>query len=121
MSTVLLWIIGLIVGLVVLVLVIALIGGLLTFVPIKRTLRAFADEIDQIVELAEGRDPTVECADEVDIAFNQRIRNSKLESIRQDCLRLPKEYPPDHNFAFCGPEGIPKLKEYSRQLREMAS
>ncbi len=95
-----------------------MIGNLMNMIPKKRTPVDVADEIDYLVETAEGRNDE-DYSDAIDMAFNRKIRDPKLESIRQECLHLRRMYPPEHPLGFCGRDGLVRLKELSKELREM--
>jgi len=112
------WLILIPIGLVLLILVLSFTGGLITFFPLPISKKKLADEIEYIIDLTEGRHPEVTYSDAVDIAFNQRIWNHELERIRKACLSIGQLHPPTRELEYCDSEGILKLKEYLRELRD---
>jgi hypothetical protein len=46
------------------------------------------------------------------------IADPELDRIRQRCVQLPEEFPPEHPGSYSGPEGLRVLQLYVKQLRE---
>lgn len=113
------WLILIPVGLVLLLLLLAFIGGLTTLIPLPISNKKLANEIVYIIDLCEGRHPEETYSDSADIAFNQRIWNNELERIRQACLEVGRLHPSTNQLFYCDSEGVSKLKELLRELRDM--
>ncbi len=45
------------------------------------------------------------------------IKDPYLDGIRQRCAGLWKEYPPDREADYCGPEGVEIMQSYVAELR----
>ena len=113
------WILLIPLVLVILFLLLAFISGLITFIPLPISTKKLANEIEYIIDLSEGRHPNETYSDSSDLAFNQRIWNNELEKIRQACLEVGRLYPSDNQVFYCDSDGVIKLKELLRELKDI--
>src|SRR5207249_12280829 len=48
------------------------------------------------------------------------IADPELEHIRERCVQLDKEFPPEHRGAHCGPGGLEVFRTYVVQVRDVS-